>query len=479
MTSHLHITNGDSAVCLMREAGIEGDILPWRDVLHDGPVPAGLDLGSLSRVRGDFIADRGWADRMEVHRGFRERDATLARWRDFDRITLWFEHDLYDQLQILQVLDFFAAEADACDRLSMICSDNYLGHCSPAELIGLRRFEAAVTPEQLELARAAWAAFRAPDPLAWHALLAADTAGLPFLAGAVERMLEEYPERETGLGATEHRVLTLLADGPMTAGRLFGANQAAEDRIYLGDLSYWALLNAMIHAPRPLLQCDGGRVTPGPEGGRTGVSLTPFGRALLDGVETGPSLHWTMRWFGGVCQLRDDHWCRRGLSEPERIRRKGEVMTGAVSIRVAEQGDVAAIRDCAQAAYARYIPRIGKPPGPMIDDYVATVARDDVHVAVTDQGELAGFVVLRPGPDSMLLDNVAVRPGAQGRGIGGDLLALAEARALAEGFQRIELYTHETMTENQALYRRRGYETVRRVRESGYDRIYLAKTLDP
>ena len=55
----LHITNGDSAVGLMREGGISGDILPWRDVLHDGPVPGGLDLEALSRVRARFLADRG------------------------------------------------------------------------------------------------------------------------------------------------------------------------------------------------------------------------------------------------------------------------------------------------------------------------------------------------------------------------------------------------------------------------------------
>ena len=120
MSRTLHITNGDSAVALMKAAGFEGDILPWRDVLHDGPVPLGLDLEALSRVRADFIADRGWAVRETVHRGFAERDDALRRWNQYGKVTLWFEHDLYDQLQILQLLDFFAREDGARQRLTTV-----------------------------------------------------------------------------------------------------------------------------------------------------------------------------------------------------------------------------------------------------------------------------------------------------------------------------------------------------------------------
>ncbi len=194
MESILNITNGDSAVNLMRDATILGEFLPWRDVLHDGPVPAELSLYELSKVRARFIAERGWADLHEVEQSFAERDQILKGFRDYDRVILWFEHDLYDQLQILQILDWFADNPPATNSLSMICTEQYLGMCTPEQIAGLVEYEAPVTNEQLLLAKHAWQAFRSTNPLEWHALLQIDTSALPFLEGAVLRQLQEYPD---------------------------------------------------------------------------------------------------------------------------------------------------------------------------------------------------------------------------------------------------------------------------------------------
>src|SRR6185369_11209179 len=104
----LHITNGDTAVQTLESGGVAGDILPWRDVLHDGPVPADLSLDELSRVRARFIADCGWGEFEDVVADFESRDRTLTSFGDHGEVTLWFEHDLYDQLQLIQLLDYFA-----------------------------------------------------------------------------------------------------------------------------------------------------------------------------------------------------------------------------------------------------------------------------------------------------------------------------------------------------------------------------------
>jgi hypothetical protein len=127
----LNITNGDSAVDLMRTAGVPGKYLPWRDVLHDGPVPGALDLDALSRVRARFIVSRGWASQDQVEASFAQRNQILESFRGFDKVILWFEHDLYDQLQILQVLDWFSGQDAGSTTISMICTDQYLGHCTP------------------------------------------------------------------------------------------------------------------------------------------------------------------------------------------------------------------------------------------------------------------------------------------------------------------------------------------------------------
>ena len=99
MKDLLIITNGDDAVARMREAGIGSEILPWRDILHEGPVPPSLSLEELSAVRAQFLAQRGWLPEEELHAAFRSRDAMIRRHGEFESVVLWFEHDLYDQLQ--------------------------------------------------------------------------------------------------------------------------------------------------------------------------------------------------------------------------------------------------------------------------------------------------------------------------------------------------------------------------------------------
>jgi ribosomal protein S18 acetylase RimI-like enzyme len=145
-------------------------------------------------------------------------------------------------------------------------------------------------------------------------------------------------------------------------------------------------------------------------------------------------------------------------------------------IRQAVTGDAEAVRDVVLAAYAHYVARIGKPPGPMLDDYAARIADGQAWV-LEDSGRIAGVLVLEEQADAFLLDNIAVRPECQGSGHGRALMAFAEAEALRRGWREIRLYTHALMTENQALYRRLGYVEIGRVTEKGFDRVYMAKAL--
>ena len=153
-------------------------------------------------------------------------------------------------------------------------------------------------------------------------------------------------------------------------------------------------------------------------------------------------------------------------------------------IRPALLADAEAIKRCVEAAYRRYIPRMGKPPGPMLEDYAEVIRRRVVFVAEAD-GEVAGVVVLIPiefgmesGMESgMLLDNVAVDPAHQGKGVGRRLLELAETEARNRGCPRLILYTHESMTENIEMYKRAGYAETERKTERGYERVYMQKAL--
>jgi len=145
-------------------------------------------------------------------------------------------------------------------------------------------------------------------------------------------------------------------------------------------------------------------------------------------------------------------------------------------MRPATADDVAAIAACAEAAYAKYVPRIGKKPAPMVADFAAHVAAGEAHVLETG-GRLAGYIVMMVRPDEVFVDNVAVDPAWQGRGLGGRLMAFAEATARNAGLPRLRLYTNVTMTENVAFYGYLGFVETGRRREQGFDRIYMEKAL--
>jgi ribosomal protein S18 acetylase RimI-like enzyme len=146
-------------------------------------------------------------------------------------------------------------------------------------------------------------------------------------------------------------------------------------------------------------------------------------------------------------------------------------------IRAAESGDVASVRAVVLAAYQHYVARIGKPPGPMLDDYARRITDGQTWVVQQAGGRIAGVLVLEEQAEGLLLDNIAVLPECQGQGVGRALLRFAEVEAGRRGYRQIRLYTHALMTENIALYGRIGYVETGRVREKGFDRVYMAKPL--
>jgi ribosomal protein S18 acetylase RimI-like enzyme len=145
------------------------------------------------------------------------------------------------------------------------------------------------------------------------------------------------------------------------------------------------------------------------------------------------------------------------------------------TVRLAASSDRAQIEDVVRAAYSGYIPRIGREPGPMLDDYASLI--DQRQVYALEDGGIVGVLVLVPEPATMLLDNIAIAPSAQGRGYGRLLLDFAEHEARRRGYQTIRLYTHALMTENLALYSRLGYVETHRGEEKGFPRVYMAKRL--
>jgi len=147
---------------------------------------------------------------------------------------------------------------------------------------------------------------------------------------------------------------------------------------------------------------------------------------------------------------------------------------GPPALRLATAADLPAIRAIIDAAYTRYLARMDKPPAPMLRDYGPSVADGTTWVAGSP---IAAVLTLYPREDHLYVENVAVDPAAQGRGLGRALMAFAEQEAARRGLTRMALVTHEVMTENQAIYARLGYTETGRRAEDGYRRIFMEKHL--
>lgn len=157
--------------------------------------------------------------------------------------------------------------------------------------------------------------------------------------------------------------------------------------------------------------------------------------------------------------------------------RADDGLIAGVSLRAAVGDDAPRLLEITRAAYGRYVPRMGREPRPMVEDYTEVITRHDVTVAER-AGASVGLVVLIPDdPEGFLLDNVAVDPAHEGTGVGRALLRHAEQRALAAGHDSVYLFTHETMTENQALYARIGYVEFDRRPHRGAQLVYMRKRL--
>lgn len=143
----------------------------------------------------------------------------------------------------------------------------------------------------------------------------------------------------------------------------------------------------------------------------------------------------------------------------------------------AQIDDLAAIKLCAELAFAPYVGVIGRKPAPMVADFAKLILEKKVYIKKDGEQNLTGFIVFYPQGDAMHLENIAVMPFAHGKGIGRQLMNYCEERAIALGCYAIELYTNEKMSANLAIYPKLGYlETDRRI-EDGFHRVYFRKQL--
>ncbi len=145
-----------------------------------------------------------------------------------------------------------------------------------------------------------------------------------------------------------------------------------------------------------------------------------------------------------------------------------------IEIRPALKTDLADLQYCARSAFFKYIERMSKEPAPMQADFAKQIANGWVNVATCEAG-FAGYVVFYYEGDHAHLESVAVSPEFSGCGVGKRLIEHVERSAREAGYQAVELYTNEAMTENLAMYPKLGYLETNRRCEAGFNRVFFRK----
>ncbi len=285
----LHILNGESTERTIKHSSVPGVFFSFREALDHGPTPPGADEQEWRRIRSAHLVESYDLEINACEQGLSSQEETLRSASQHEEVVLWFEHDLFCQINLLYLLNWFAPERLGQTTLSLINIGEYpgrenfrgLGELNAEQLASLFPRRSQVTRAELGLAKSAWTAYRSPDPTAIETLLNGDTSSLPFLQQAFRAHLRRFP-------ATID---------------LFPRFSDAEPVYGLGDTQLWLSLRMLSIAREPLLTVANGNAAEQlvPEDARKAkFNLTEAGRAVLRGEADFVALNSIDCWLGGV-----------------------------------------------------------------------------------------------------------------------------------------------------------------------------------
>ena len=308
----LHIHNGDSTANTLKEFGFPGEHLPFREVLMDGPAPGGLSSQEWMKVRARFLTEGYELEPQDCEKDFLIQEAAFARFTEHDETILWFEHDLFCQINLIYLLDWFSKQSRGKTRLSLICIGEFpgkpdfkgLGELTGEQLASLFDRRHAVADGEFELATRAWAAYRANNPEQITRLIEEDTSALPFLKNALRLHLTRFPSVNNGLNRIENKSLEMISNGNNGFKSLFPAFSNRNPVYGMGDSQFWWALKRLVKAENPLITISG--LAQGALEFKSSrfhdasFQLTEFGKAVLAAERDFIDVNGIDLWLGGV-----------------------------------------------------------------------------------------------------------------------------------------------------------------------------------
>ncbi len=314
----LHIHNGDSSANTAKQITIPGEHVAFRESLIEGPTslvidgrPIDLYPGAWRLVRARHLAHAFGADLIQTSEDLRAQEEKLKSFYEHDEVVLWFEHDLFCQVNLLYLLDWFAQRELGPTKLSLIFIGEFpglpnfrgLGELNPEQLASLLDKRQEVSAAQFALATRAWQAYGSDDPTAIEQLRKSDTSALPFLDRAMLLHLERFPSSRNGLGLIENLGLELIQSGSNRFADLFPRFSAAAPEYGFGDSQFWLALSRLAAGRKPLVKSSSGNTLRDKSNSQfyeTAFEITETGAAVARNEADFVKLNHIDTWLGGV-----------------------------------------------------------------------------------------------------------------------------------------------------------------------------------
>ena len=253
MSSLLHITNGDSFTERLNTLKIKGDVITWREMLCEGKTLTNVGSESFWKTRFEFLNKNYKVTKSSFIEKTLKEYRSLCNHKQQDQIVLWFEYDLFCQVNMLAVLSWLKANRKYAE-ISLVCSGKEdktdklyaLNELSDEQLLGLYKNKTVLSQNDVEYADYVWQLYCSDNPIRLENLRDFDEFQFEYLSAAMKAHLHRFPTIKNGLNALENRVLNLsVAQKPKSRQELLGTILKNQGNYGFGDTQYDRILTTL------------------------------------------------------------------------------------------------------------------------------------------------------------------------------------------------------------------------------------------
>jgi uncharacterized protein DUF1835 len=253
MSSLLHITNGDSLTNRLESLHLKGDIITWREMLCEGKTLTNVGSESFWKTRFEFLnknykVTKSWF----VEKTLKEY-RSLCNHKQQDQIVLWFEYDLFCQINMLAVISWLKTHRRYA-HISLVCSGNEdetdkmygLGEVNDEQLLKLYENRIELSQNDIEYADYVWQLYCSDNPIRLENLTDFRNYQFDYLSDAIKSHLRRFPTIKNGLNDIENRILQLSVDKKPKSKRELVRTVLSNQGIYgFGDTQYERVISSL------------------------------------------------------------------------------------------------------------------------------------------------------------------------------------------------------------------------------------------